>query len=96
MLLALGALDLLAGLILGLQIQSVSFIFGVAELIKGGVSVLGAIAQQFWFDWMGWLDIISGFCLLMIAFGTNISFAPIIGAFLAFKGIFSLLTSVMR
>jgi hypothetical protein len=63
-----GLLDILAGLGL-LFVNSVAatllFWLGMLMLVKGVVSVGGATMQKYYLDWMGWIDIIAGVCLLI-------------------------------
>lgn len=63
-----GLLDILAGLgLLFLNSAPANLIFwlGILVLIKGIASVGGATLQKYFFDWMGWVDLIVGVCLLL-------------------------------
>jgi len=58
----------------------------IIVLIKGGFSLIGSISQNYWFDWMGVVDIIAGFCLFF-----NLTI-PYFWLLLILKGLYSILT----
>ncbi|MCD6478178.1 MAG: hypothetical protein J7K87_04200 [Candidatus Aenigmarchaeota archaeon] len=67
LLLILGVIDILAGLCL-LYPSLFSFMIfyvGIIVLLKGLMSFLSSVLNNYWFDWMGIVDIIVGVALLI-------------------------------
>jgi len=65
-LLILGLVDILAGaaILFPETFSSLTLILGVTVLLKGIFSFGSAVLNNFWLDWMGAMDIITGLMLL--------------------------------
>ncbi|MEM7821149.1 MAG: hypothetical protein QW751_03045 [Candidatus Aenigmatarchaeota archaeon] len=64
------------------------FWLGALVLTKGLISVVGAAFQKYFVDWMGWVDIAVGFCLI-----THWS-VPLLWLLMIAKGVWSLLAGL--
>lgn len=91
----LGILDL----ILGAALAASTFadmagngwviIFAVIAIVKGIYSVLTAAGAGFYFDVLGWLDLLVGALLLLVNWGIVFPFFLYIGILLILKGLYS-------
>lgn len=92
---AIGILDFVAAFLLVWSFPG-TFMLVVAILLltKGVWSILSAARAGFSFDIFGGVDFIAAMALLIINFGTPISFAWLIGVVLAIKAIYTLLSSI--
>jgi hypothetical protein len=90
LLLILGALDIFAAslLLFAGVFPEIAYLMGIIILFKGRFSVIGAAAGGYFFDIMGWIDLIAGMCL---CFGISI---PFIWLILFLKGVFSILSGI--
>ena len=59
----LGFLDILVGISLAYP-NFLSFYLGILILIKGILSILGSFATKYFFDFMGFIDLIAGVMLI--------------------------------
>lgn len=90
----LSILDVFSGLIL-LTYSSILFFHNFVgymvaySLFKGMISFLSSIGMGYYFDWMGIIDIIIGFMLLLLMWGFSFSFIQTIGAVAILKGMYS-------
>jgi hypothetical protein len=66
------------------------------SLLKGVLSFLSSIGIGYYFDWMGVIDIITGFVLLLLMWGFSFGFIKTIGAIAILKGIYSFLRSFFK
>ncbi len=95
--LMLSVLDMLAGFIILIRPSAgfALFGFGLIILIKGAYSFLTAVAANYWFDWMGLIDIIAGICLMLIYVGFKPAAFLTIGGIVIAKGAYSLVRSAI-
>jgi len=70
------------------------FYLGVICLTKGGWSLITSIAQRFYFDILGLLDIIAGLFLIMLYNGVSFPFFSVFGIMIILKGIWTMLFSI--
>ena len=88
MLIVLALLDIIGGIALALSIKGIfALVIGSLIIIKGFFSVTGGLLSKYFFDWMGWIDLITGFALLS---GMNISWLCVLPIL---KGVYSIATS---
>ncbi len=80
----LGLFDIIVGVSLALP-NFLAFYIGVIVLIKGVSSIVGSFAVKYFFDFMGFIDLIAGVILLL-----NFSI-PWFWLLLMIKGIYSLI-----
>ncbi len=83
----LGFLDILVGISL-IYPNFLAFYLGVIALLKGISSVIGSFASGFYFDFMGFIDIIAG---MMLIFGFSIPWFWILPMI---KGIYSFIVGL--
>ncbi len=83
----LGFLDILVGISLMFP-NFLAFYLGVIALIKGISSVIGSFATGFYFDFMGFIDLIAG---IMLIFGFSIPWFWILPMI---KGTYSLIVGL--
>ncbi|MBU3896783.1 MAG: hypothetical protein KJ697_02515 [Nanoarchaeota archaeon] len=83
----LGLLDIIAGICLALTLKnSIIGMIGMIILIKGISSLLGSFVTKHFLDWMGYIDVITGICLISGFVIPYFWLLPI------FKGTYSILT----
>lgn len=70
------------------------FYIGIVILVKGLWSVFSSFLAKFYFDNLGWIDIVSGTTLMLLFYGKDISFFWIFGIAILVKGLWSILFSV--
>ena len=88
MLVLLALLDILAGITLVFSwAGQVVSIIGLLVLVKGIYSLTTSFTSKYFFDWMGWVDLITG---IMLIFGL---FVPFFWVLPILKGVYSLLFS---
>jgi len=83
----LGFLDILVGISL-LYPNFLAFTLGIIVLLKGISSVIGSFGTGFFFDFMGFIDLIAG---IMLIFGFSISWFWVLPMV---KGIYSLIVGL--
>ncbi len=95
LLLLAALIDMIGGLFIVLSVSSflhsLLLYLGIIVLFKGIMSLLYSIQKSFYFDFLGWVDILSGMLLLLMFIGLPVSFVWIFGVLLLAKGIWSLL-----
>jgi hypothetical protein len=97
----LGILDLVIGALLiispggGLAGNGIVFIFAILALLKGLYSVLAAAGAGFFFDVMGWLDLIAGFFLLLANWGFAYGFFLYVGIIMVLKAFYSIVVGLI-
>ncbi len=83
----LGFLDILVGISLIFP-NFLSFYLGILILIKGIFSIIGSFAVKYFFDFMGFIDLIAG---IMLLFSFSIPWFWILPMI---KGIYSLIVGL--
>jgi uncharacterized membrane protein HdeD (DUF308 family) len=93
----LSAIDIVIGYcLMSSSLQSLFGYFTYIMLAKGILSVIGSLTANYLFDWMGYLDMITGIVLLMTTMKVSLAIFPTIGFLLLAKGVYSLLRSLFR
>lgn len=91
-------IDILGGLLIIFNSVSALHVFlvyfGVIILAKGAWSVFSSFMARFFFDYLGWIDIISGAVLLLLYSDAGVSFLWISGIAVLIKGVWSILFSL--
>ena len=65
MIVFLALLDILGGICLAFSwIGTLTSLIGLFILVKGLFSIVGSLASKYYFDWMGWIDLIVGMSLI--------------------------------
>lgn len=91
----LGILDIICGAALAastfanLASNGWIFFFGLVAIAKGVYSVLAAAAAGFYFDVLGWLDLLVGVLLLLVNWNITFGFFLYVGILLILKGLYS-------
>jgi hypothetical protein len=94
--LILSAIDMLSGSLLLLNLKIfLNYIAGIM-LLKGAFSLLSSLGAGYWFDWMGFIDVISGAALLLFAFGLPAAIFGTLAWIVIFKGIYSFMRAVFH
>ncbi len=89
MLLILSLLDILAGVFLAVSLKGlVASLIGLIVLVKGLFSLAGSMSEKYFFDWMGWIDMITG---VMLIFSLSV---PMFWIIPIVKGVYSLVFSL--
>lgn len=63
-------------------------------VVKGVWSIISSLYYGFYYDLLGLLDFITGLILLIVNFGTPLSFGWIFGLLLGLKATYTLITSL--
>jgi len=69
--------------------------FAYMLLIKGLISIISSIGSNYYFDWLGVTDTISGIVLVLISHGISFDFFQIVGYFLLFKACYCLMRTIL-
>lgn len=95
LLIAISVVDFIAAFLLYWSFPG-DFMVAIAAivLLKGIYSMTTSMANGFYIDVMGWIDFVAGILLIIINFGTPISFAWIFALLLAGKAGFSIVSSI--
>ena len=97
----LGIIDLIIGVLLvvspagGLVGNSIVFVLGIIALLKGLYSVLAAAGAGFFFDILGWLDLIAGIFLLLANWGIVFGFFLYVGILMILKAFYSAIVGLI-
>lgn len=97
----LGVLDLIIGALLivspggGLAGNGIVFIFAIIALLKGVYSVLAAGGGGFFFDVLGWLDLVAGFFLLLAQWEIVYGFFLYVGILMVLKALYSIVVGLI-
>ncbi len=100
-LVVLGFLDLIIGTILvvsqfyTLAGNSIVLFFAVIALLKGIYSTLTAAGSGFYFDILGWFDLISAVLLFLVHIGIIFNFFLYIGIIMIIKALYSIAMGLM-
>jgi len=87
-------LDIISGIVLLLAIKRLAFLFGMLLLLKALFSIISSFKSGFFFEFMGFTDLVGALSLILFSFGIHSNIYPLIAFALLSKGIFSfLLTS---
>jgi len=90
----LGIIDIVVGigLVFSGSLEGVSIIFYLAMLgiIKGIYSIISAIAGGFYYDLLGFMDLVSGILLYFAFSGSHLGFFFYIGLVMVLKGLYSM------
>lgn len=95
LLIALGIVDIIAGIALGLTrlfpMANNPFLFwlGIFFLLKGTYSILMGAAAGFFVDFMGWFDLLAGAFHLWANTGAQYPFFLYLGVVMVIKGLYS-------
>jgi len=63
---------------------------GIIGIIKGLYSTVAAAASSFYFDVLGWLDLIAGILLVLSTMDIKFTWFLWVGIFMAAKGVYSI------
>jgi len=92
----LSIIDLLAGSLLLFNLHFfLNYITAIVAL-KGLFSIFSSLGAGYWFDWMGFVDILTAIALLLFSFGVPATFFTTIAWIIIFKGIYCLIRSVFK
>jgi len=94
--LILSIIDIVAGGFLLLNAPIFANYFALIFLIKGAFSVLSSFSMRYFFDWMGFVDIIVGIVFGLMSFGLFFGFYASIGWIVLLKGIYSMIRFVLK
>jgi len=96
-LLILAIVDIFSGLLLYFHpsfLVKPFFYLGVICLTKGGWSVLSSFIQRFFFDILGFLDILAGLFLILLYNNISFAFFPVFGIMIMLKGLWTMFFSI--
>jgi uncharacterized membrane protein HdeD (DUF308 family) len=91
----LGIIDIISGVVLAVSTSfnlagsGIALWIGIFMLLKGVYSVLTAAGAGFYFDVLGWLDLIAAASLFIVFFGVANEFFVYFGILMILKGIYS-------
>ena len=89
--LILSIIDLLAG---GLLLFNLNFLLNYIAIIlffKGFFSIISSLGFGYWWDWMGWVDIITSIALALFSFGLPAAIFTYVAYIVIFKGTYTML-----
>ncbi|MBU0953475.1 MAG: hypothetical protein KKA90_03585 [Nanoarchaeota archaeon] len=101
MLIILGAIDIIAGIVLTLTgivsfaDNQLVFILAIIFILKSLYSLVTAMAAGFFFDVLGWFDLFAGFILLLATWEITFGFVIWIGIIMIIKGIYSIVMGLV-
>jgi len=90
-LLILGLLDVAASITYFFNLKSMIAIFAIFSLLKGGFSLLSSYSTGYIFDWMGVVDLLKGFVLILLSFGISFEFFDYIAWAMFIKGTYTII-----
>jgi len=95
LLLAITVVDILAAILFFFPFPG-DFMLAVAILLlgKGMWSMISSLNAGFYYDLFGLLDFLGAIVLLVLNFGTPLSFAWMFGALIGFKALWATLSSI--
>lgn len=94
--LILSIIDLAAGTLLLLNLHFFLNYITAIMALKGLFSIFSSFGAGFWFDWMGFVDILTAIALLLFSFGVPAGFFTTIAWIIIFKGIYCLIRTIFR
>lgn len=85
-----------SGAILSIWPSPGNFMLAIALVLiaKGIWSIFSSLHQGFYYDILGAIDLIAGFVLIIINFGTPVSFGWIVGIILGLKAAYTIVSSL--
>jgi len=86
----LSIVDVMAGGFLLLNAPVFANYFAFIFLIKGLFSLLSSFSMRYFFDWMGFVDVIVGIVFGLMSFGLFFGFYSTVGWIVLLKGMYSL------
>ncbi len=90
----LSILDVIGGSLLMFQIGgTLAIVFGLFHFFKGIFSIASSLSVGYFFDWMGWVDLITGLGLFL--FSENVFVLSSFGIITLLKGVYSLVLATM-
>ena len=90
----LSFLDVVGGALLTFKVGGLLAIaFGLYHFFKGILSIGSSASTGYFFDWMGWIDLISGIGLFL--FSENLFLLSSFGLITLLKGVYSLALATM-
>jgi len=92
----LSAIDLLAGSLLLLNLNLLLNYIAVIIFFKGFFSVISSLGLGYWWDWMGWIDVITAIALALFSFGFPASIFTYVAYIVIFKGSYSMLRGLFN
>jgi hypothetical protein len=88
-------IDFLAAILLFFSLTGdFTFVISLILLSKGIWSMMSSIASGFYYDLLGFIDFLGAILLLIMNFGTPVSFSWVIGALIAAKAIWATMSSI--
>jgi len=94
--LILSIIDVVAGGFLLLSAPVFANYFAFIFLIKGLFSLLSSFSMCYFFDWMGFVDVIVGIVFGLMSFGLFFGFYTTIGWIVLLKGIYSMIRFALK
>lgn len=88
--LILSIIDVVAGGVLLLGAPNFANYFAFIFIAKGLFSLLSSFSMRYFFDWMGFIDVIVGIIFGLMSFGLFFGFYSIVGWIVLLKGMYSL------
>jgi membrane-bound ClpP family serine protease len=88
----LGILDLTAALSLIFEVKFIAFWLGLVMLIKGIDSLFSSFLSKYFYDWLGFLDFLTGISLFCLFYGIDLPF-KLIGILELIKAFYCLIQS---
>ena len=81
----LGMLDILCGIMIIYPFHGVAALVAILILLKGLISIISSAASKWYFDYLGWIDVIAALLILL-----NINFV-FFAALPILKGLYSII-----
>lgn len=94
--LILGIIDAVAGGFLLVNAPVFANYFAFIFIIKGLFSILSSFSMRYFFDWMGYVDVVVGIVFGLMSFGLFFGFYSTIGWIVLLKGIYSIIRYVLK
>jgi len=94
--LILSLLDLIAGGLLLLNLNYYVNYVAAFMLLKGLFSIISSFGMGYWFDWMGFIDIITSISLFLFSFGLPASIFKTIAWLIVAKGVYCMLRTILK
>lgn len=96
LLLLLGVFDLVVSFSIFYPLKQVGFLLVVLMTAKALFSIFSSFAYRYFFDWMGWLDLIAALTLYFSLLGVWHSFFLFVALLLGAKGLWSILSALLK
>lgn len=92
----LAVVDVLAGVFILFNSPMFANYLAFIFLLKGLFSLASSFSMHYFFDWMGFADVLAGICFAFISFGWFFGFFTTIGWLILLKGIYSFIRYLLR